>query len=81
MPLMFTKGAHTSPTGAADPRLMAFFANQLTKGPSLRLHNLHGTQAIKRAQKGSVDGLGAKALVRCRRKVVAKCYGCDRAGL
>ena len=32
-----------SPTGLTHPRLMAFFAIELTQGPNLRFPNLHVT--------------------------------------
>ena len=75
-----------APTGVSDPRLMAFFAIKLTQGPVLRFSNLHVTQAIKRPRLGKSGGRGAKTAlcegaVRCRGKVVAKCYGCEQAGL
>ena len=75
-----------SPTGVTNPRLMAFFAIELTPGPNLRFPNLHVTQSIKRPQLGAPGGQVAKTVpcggaVRCRGKVVAKCYGCDRAAL
>ena len=75
-----------SPTGVSDPRLMAFFAIELTQGPNLRFPNLHITQSIKRPQLGAPGGRVAKTVpcegaVRCRGKVVAKCYGCNRAAL
>ena len=35
-------------TGVRDPRLMAFFAIELTQGGNLRFPNLHVTQSIKR---------------------------------
>ena len=35
------------PTGVRDPRLMAFFAIELTQGGNLRFPNLHVTQSIK----------------------------------
>ena len=65
---------------------MAFFAIELTQGPNLRFSNLHVTQAIKRPQLGAHGARGPKTApcegaVRCRGKVVAKCYGCERAGL
>ena len=63
---------------------MAFFAIELTQGPNLRFSNLHVTQSIKRPQPGAPGGQVAKTVpcqgaVRCRGKVVAKCYGCERA--
>ena len=39
-----------SPTGVSHPRLMAFFAIELTVGGNLRFPNLHVTQSIKRPQ-------------------------------
>ena len=68
------------------PHLMAFFATDLTQGPNLRFPNLHVTQSIQRPQLGAPGGRVAKTApregaVRCRGKVVAKCYGCDRAAL
>ena len=73
-----------SPTGVTHPRLMAFFAIELTQGPNLRFPNLHVTQSIKRPQLGAPGGQVAKTVpcegaVRCRGKVVAKCYGCGEA--
>ena len=75
-----------SPTGMTHPRLMAFFAIELTQGPNLRFPNLHATQYLKRPQLGAPGGRVAKTdpyegAVRCRGKVVAKCYGCCRAAL
>ena len=75
-----------SPTGLTHPRLMAFFAIELTQGGNLRFPNLHVTQSIKRPQLGAPGGQVAKTVqcegaVRCRGKVIAKCYGCDRAVL
>ena len=72
-----------SPTGVRDPRLMAFFAIELTQGGNLRFPNLHVTQSIKRPQLGAPSGRVAKTVqcdgaVRCRGKVVANCYGCNR---
>ena len=72
-----------SPTGVRDPRLMAFFAIELTQGGNLRLPNLHVTQAIKRPEVGAPGGRVAKTVqydgaVRCRGKVVANYYGCNR---
>ena len=72
-----------SPTGVRDPRLMAFFAIELTQGGNLRFPNLHVTQSIKRPQLGAPGGRVAKTVqcdgaVRCRGKVVANCYGCNR---
>ena len=32
-----------SPTGVTDPRLMAFFAIELTQGPNVRFPNMHVT--------------------------------------
>ena len=74
------------PTGVTHPRLMAFFAIELTQGPNLRFPNLHVTEADKRPQLGAPGAQAPKTApcegaVRCRGKVVAKCYGCDRAGL
>ena len=68
-----------SPTGVSYPRL-------IPQGPNLRFPTLHVTQAIKRPQLWSPGGLGAntapcKRAVRCRGKVLAKCYGCEPAGL
>ena len=65
---------------------MAFFAIELTQGRNLRFPNLHVTQAIKRPQQGPPGARGRKTApcegaVRCREKVVAKWYGCERAGL
>ena len=75
-----------SPTGVTNPRLMAFFAIELTQGPNLGFPNLHVTPSINRPQLGAPGGRVAKTFpcegaVRCRGKVVAKCYGCDRAAL
>ena len=75
-----------SPTGVTNTRLMAFFAIELPQGPNLRFSNLHVTQSIKRPQLGALGGPVAKivpceGVVRCRGKLVAKCYGCDRAAL
>ena len=75
-----------SPTGVTHPRLMAFFAIELTQGPNVRFRNLHVTQSIKRPQLGAPGGRVAKTVqcegaVRCRGKVVSKCYGCNRAAL
>ena len=75
-----------SPTGVTHPRLMAFFAIELTQGRNLRFPNLHVTQSIKRPQLGAPGGRVAKTVqcdgaVRCRGKVVANCYGCNRAVL
>ena len=73
-----------SPTGVSHPRLMAFFAIELTQGGNLRFPKPHVTQSIKRPQLGAPRGRVAKTVqcegaVRCRGKVVAKCYGCERA--
>ena len=62
---------------------MAFFAIELTQGGNLRFPNLHVTQSIKRPQLGAPGGRVAKTIqcdgaVRCRGKVVANCYGCNR---
>ena len=75
-----------SPTGVSHPRLMAFFAIELTQGPNLRFPNLHVTQSIKRPQLMAPGGRVAKTVpcegaARCKGKVVAKCYGCVRAAL
>ena len=75
-----------APTGVSDPRLMAFFAIELTQGPNLQFPNLRVTQAIKRPQLGAPGARGAKTApsegaVKCRLKVVAKCYGREWAGL
>ena len=75
-----------SPIGVTHPRLMAFFAIELTQGPNLRFPRLHVTQAFKRPQLGAPGARGPKTTacegaVRCRGKVVAKCYGRERAGL
>ena len=75
-----------SPTSVTHPRLLAFFAIELTQGPHLRVPNLHVTQSIKRPQLGAPSVRVAKTVpcegaVRCRGKVVAKCYGCSRAAL
>ena len=72
-----------SPTGVSHPRLMAFFAIELTHGGNLRFPNLHVTQSIKRPQLGAPAGRVARTVqcdgaVRCRGKVVANCYGCNR---
>ena len=71
------------PTGVRDPRLMAFFAIELTQGGNLRFPNLHVAHCIKRPQLGAPAGQVAKTIhcdgaVRCRGKVVANCYGCNR---
>ena len=65
---------------------MAFFAIEVTQAPNLRFLNLHVTQSIKRPQLGAPCGRVAKTVpcegaARCSGKVVAKCYGCDRAAL
>ena len=70
-----------SPTGVTQPRLMAFFAIELTQRGILQFPNLHVTQSIKRPQLGAPGGRVAKTVqcegaVRCRGKVIAKCYGC-----
>ena len=75
-----------SPTGVTNPRLMAFFAIELTQGPNLPCPTLHVTQSIKRPQLAAPGGRVAKtvpceAAFRCRGKVVVKCYGCDRVTL
>ena len=62
---------------------MAFFAIELTQGGNLRFPNLHVTQSIKRPQLGAPGGRVARTgqcdgAVRCRGKVVANCYGCNR---
>ena len=62
---------------------MAFFAIELTQGGNRRFPNLHVTQSIKRPQLGARGGRVAKTVqcdgaVRCRGKVVANCYGCNR---
>ena len=49
-----------SPTGVTQPRLMAFFAIELTPGGNLRFPNLHVTQSIKRPQLGAPGGRVAK---------------------
>ena len=72
-----------SPMGVRDPRLMAFFAIELTQGGNLRFPNLHVTGSIKRPQLGAPGGRVARTVqcdgaVRCRGKVVANCYGCNR---
>ena len=72
-----------SPMGVRDPRLMAFFAMELTQGGNLRFPNLHVTQSIKSPQLGAPGGRVARTVqcdgaVRCRGKVVANCYGCNR---
>ena len=72
-----------SPMGVRDPRLMAFFAIELTQGGNLRFPNLHMTQSIERPQLGAPGGRVARTVqcdgaVRCRGKVVADCYGCNR---
>ena len=74
-----------SPTGVTHPRLMAFFAVELTHGPRLRFPNLRVAQSIKRPHLGAPGARGPKTApcegaVRCRGKVVAKCYCCERAG-
>ena len=73
-----------SPTGVSHPRLMAFFAIELTVGGNLRFPNLHVTHSIKRPQLGAPAGRVARTVqchgaVRCRGKVVANCYGCKEA--
>ena len=50
-----------SPTDVTHPRLMAFFAIELTQGPNLRFPNLHVTQSIKRPQLGAPCGQVAKS--------------------
>ena len=70
----------------SNPRLIAYFANELIQGPNLRFPNLHVTQAIKRPQLGAHGGKVAETvpcegLARCKRKVLAKCYGCNRTAL
>ena len=72
-----------SPMGVRDPRLMAFFAIELTQGGNLRFPNLHVTQSIKRPQLGAPGGRVATTVqcdgaLRSRGKVVANCYGCNR---
>ena len=62
---------------------MAFFAIELTQGGNLRFPNVHVTQSIKRPQLGAPGGRMAKTVqcdgaVRCRGKVAANCYGCNR---
>ena len=62
--------------GVTNPRLMAFFAIELTQGPNLQFPSLHVTQSIKRPQLGAPGGRVAKTVpcqgaVRCRGKVVA----------
>ena len=51
-----------SPTWVAHPRLMAFFAIELTQGGNLRFPNLHVTQAITRPQLGAPGGRVAKTV-------------------
>ena len=75
-----------SPTGVTHPRLMAFFAIELTKGGNLRFPNLRVTQSIKRPRLGAPGGRVAKTVqcegaVRCRGKVVANRYGYNGAVL
>ena len=72
-----------SPTGVAHPRLKAFFAIELTQGPDVRFPNLNATQAIKQPQvcMGPLEAKAYQGAVRCRGKVVAKCYGCDKSGI
>ena len=63
MPLMSNRGSgipKASPTGVRDPRLMAFFAIELTQGGNLRFPNVHVTQSIKRPQLGAPGGRVAK---------------------
>ena len=86
MPLMSTGGRafQRPPTGVTRPRLMAFFAIELTQGGNLQIPNLHVTQSIKRPQLGAPGARVAKTVqcegaVRCRGKVVANCYDCNRA--
>ena len=75
-----------SPTGVSNPRLMAFFAIELTQGLHLRFPKVHVTQSIKGPQLGAHGSQVPKTVpcegaARCTGKVVAKCYGCDRAAL
>ena len=49
-----------SPTGVISPRLMAFFAIELTQGPNLRFPNLHVTQSIKGPLLGAPGGRVAR---------------------
>ena len=75
-----------APTGVSDPRLMAFFAIELTQGPNLWFPNLHVPRAIKRPQLGVPGARGAKTppckgALRCRGKAVAEPYGRAQASL
>ena len=73
-----------SPAVMPNPRLMAFFAIELTQGPNLGFPNVHVTQSIKRRQlgaRGVAKTVPCEGAVRCRGKIVAKCYGCDSATL
>ena len=64
-----------SPTGVSHPRLMAFFAIELTQGPNLRCPNLHVTQSIKRPQLGRlVAGLPRQCHVRGQPGVGARLW-------
>ena len=89
MPSMSTGGlAFQRPRPPVCPILASwnFFAIELTQGPDLRLPNLHVTRAIKQPLLGAPGARGAKTApcewaVRRRLKVVAKCYGCERARL
>ena len=51
-----------SPKGVTHPRLMAFFAIELTQGGNLQFPNLHVTQSIKRPQLGAPGGRVAKTV-------------------
>ena len=75
-----------APTGVSGPRLMALFAIELPQGPDLQFPNLHVTHANNRPRLGAPGARGGKTapcegLVTSRLKVVAKGYGCERAGL
>ena len=72
-----------APTGVSDPRLIVFFVIELTQGPNLRFPYLHVSQAIKWPHLGAPVAWATKTApcegaARCRWKVVAKCYGCER---
>ena len=50
------------PMGVRDPRLMAFFAIELTQGGNLPFPNLHVTQSIKRPTRSIA--MGGRAMER-----------------
>ena len=54
--------AKASPTGVTHPRLVAFFAIELTQGPNLPFCNLHVTQSMKRPLLGAPGGWLAKTV-------------------